>query len=320
MKGIVVEQKKKKAVVLCGNGEFREIADRGYRIGQEIELAVVFLPKTRILRYGVGVAAALMICTGGVFAYTTPTGYVSLDVNPSIAYSINMFDRVLTVTAVNEDSEEIVAALDLKNLPIDEALQETTAKLIEEGYLTDEDTGGVMITAYNKNEKKAEKLAAELGKSVQAELAEQGKSAEVESEPVGHERVLEAERLGVTPGKLNLVQKMMESTGETTTDAAIMEEWLDRSVKEINEEIKENAEVKSKIEKPQKNTEKEDELTVDESEQGVESDDAVTAEPQEKPEKAEPADKEKENNSDGEKDKKERAEENRPAKDKNNAD
>ena len=37
---------------------------------------------------------------------------VSLDVNPSIIYSLNKRDRVLDVRAVNDDAESIVKALE----------------------------------------------------------------------------------------------------------------------------------------------------------------------------------------------------------------
>jgi hypothetical protein len=40
-------------------------------------------------------AAALALFTTGHNAYYTPTDYVSMDVNPSVEYSVNRFDRIL---------------------------------------------------------------------------------------------------------------------------------------------------------------------------------------------------------------------------------
>ena len=53
-----------------------------------------------------------MLTLGGFAGYRAPAGVVSLDVNPSIEYTINCFDRVLDITAVNEDAQAIVGQLD----------------------------------------------------------------------------------------------------------------------------------------------------------------------------------------------------------------
>lgn len=58
----------------------------------------------------------LVLGGGGALAYYTPAKYVSLDVNPSIEYQLNIFDRVLTVKGVNDDGSEIVDEIDLGNL------------------------------------------------------------------------------------------------------------------------------------------------------------------------------------------------------------
>ena len=61
---------------------------------------------------------------------------------------------------------------------------------------------------------------------------------EIECMAVGRERVEEARELGVTPGKLNLVQKLMDSS--ENPEEIDVEEWLNKPVKEINKAIKEN--------------------------------------------------------------------------------
>ena len=70
-------------------------------------------------------------------------------------------------------------------------------------------------------------------------VEEKGKTADVQSEAVGLERVMEARELDVTPGKLNLVQKLGE-TQEDWDEVKDQAYWLERSVKEINKEIQAN--------------------------------------------------------------------------------
>ncbi|MFI3212332.1 MAG: hypothetical protein R3Y24_03230 [Eubacteriales bacterium] len=55
--------------------------------------------------------------------YFTPISYISIDINPSIELEINRFDRVIDVVASNEDAEEIVNAVSLKNMNYIDALE-----------------------------------------------------------------------------------------------------------------------------------------------------------------------------------------------------
>lgn len=238
MKGIVVDIEEGNASVLTENGEVRGVKDRRYRIGEEINLAEGFRLNSGLVRWGTGIAAALVLFATGAFAYTTPDAYISVDVNPSVEISINMFDRVLDVKAVNDDGEELLSAISLTHMSIEKAMEQLTEKLMEENYITNDENGGVIITTSGEDPIKAEKLAARLEAKVRQCIDEEGKTALVEAEAVGLERVQEAEKLGVTPGKLNLVEKLVKSSPDP--EDMVIEEWLDKPVKEINKLIKEN--------------------------------------------------------------------------------
>ncbi len=56
-------------------------------------------------------------------AYFTPVSFISIDINPSIELSVNTFDRVIGVSASNEDGEEIINSVNLNNLNYVEALE-----------------------------------------------------------------------------------------------------------------------------------------------------------------------------------------------------
>jgi hypothetical protein len=110
-------------------------------------------------------------------------------------------------------------------------------RLIADGYLTDDPDSGVVITTSNDDMDEAERLATDLKQEVKTYLdAQDSIDAEVDAEAVGLDRVEEARDLGVTPGKLNLVEKLQDST----SGAISKEEWLAMPVKEINKAIKEN--------------------------------------------------------------------------------
>ncbi len=196
------------------------------------------------LRMGIAVACAVCVLGSavvGAYAYFTPTSYVSLDVNPSIEYSLNTFDRVLSVKGVNDDGKIILEKIELtslKNKAIDQAVKETINAIAKQGYFPKDSEGGVVIAVSGTQPAKAEKLSAQLKAAVKRATEEEALDVEVESVAVGEARVEEARRLGVTPGKLNLVEKLKESA--LNADDINIEEWLNKSVKEIMKETKAN--------------------------------------------------------------------------------
>ncbi|NDO47911.1 hypothetical protein FMM75_00280 [Lachnospiraceae bacterium MD335] len=55
--------------------------------------------------------------TGGYSVYRIPVSYISIDVNPSIELGINLFGRVISIEAYNEDGQDIIKHVALKNTP-----------------------------------------------------------------------------------------------------------------------------------------------------------------------------------------------------------
>lgn len=250
MKGIVVDINNKDAVILSDDGVFKKIKNRNYEIGQTLQIrdggitglkqiALKPLISSKLMAGAARIAAVLTIGTIGAFAWYTPTDYVSLDVNPSVEYTVNMFDRILDVRAVNEDGEAILSGLKLKNKNIGTGLRETLDELIAEGYLADDPDSGVVIATSNDMQIEAEKMAQELKLEVQTYLdAKEDVTAKVDAGAASPAKVQEAKTMGVTPGKLHLVEKLQAST----SSAIDMQQWLTKPVKDINKEIKKNRE------------------------------------------------------------------------------
>ncbi len=66
-------------------------------------------------------AAFFLFVFGNI--YFTPVSYISIDINPSIELSVNIFDRVIEATASNEDGENIINSVNLTNLNYIKALE-----------------------------------------------------------------------------------------------------------------------------------------------------------------------------------------------------
>ena len=241
MKAVVVEIKNNKAAVLSDNGCVVTVKNSGYEIGQVIQMTNSKVQFTKKIAVFAASAAAFVVLGTGAWAYATPYSYVSVDVNPSIEYTVNRFDRVLSVKAVNDDGEEIlqqIALEDLENQTIDAAILKTVEQFTAAGYFKEGSEGSIVITAASEDAKKADALANDLLLAVEEEVTEAQQVVVIESYSIGLNRVEEARELGVTPGKLNLVEKLQASA--TDPDSINVEEWLNKSVKDIMKATKDN--------------------------------------------------------------------------------
>ncbi|MBU5482036.1 anti-sigma-I factor RsgI family protein [Blautia sp. MSJ-19] len=174
MKAVVLEIRKNEAAVLCEDGQIVKIRRNGLAVGDSIDISdaeicpdkkVVFYKKLR--QYGsVAAAAALLLGFGGSHVYNTAIAcsYVSLDINPSIEYTLNRQDCVLDVTAVNKDAEEIVEQLKeqgIKKEPLADAISMTAEILQENGYIIEDETDYILINVASDSDKKSESLKKE---------------------------------------------------------------------------------------------------------------------------------------------------------------
>lgn len=99
---------------------------RGFRLlGVKIAIAACFLAAA----IGVG---------GFLFAALTPTAYVGIDVNPSIELGINRFDRVVEVTAYNDDGQAVLDQAQVKGMSYTDALDAIADAMTDQGYLQDD--------------------------------------------------------------------------------------------------------------------------------------------------------------------------------------
>lgn len=307
MKAVIVEIKGSDAAILSEDGRIYKIKNKKYVVGQEI----ILKNNNKYIKFAASIAASLMLFATPAWAYFTPYSYVSLDINPSFEFSVNRFDRVLNVKAVNNDGEEVIEKISidtLKNKEINEAVKNVLVGLKNQGYIIQGKEGGVVVATSSKSQEKTDELAASLKEAVEKEvefnsknidnieennkekqvkvIKEEEKEAEedvkkaedkedliktdgikeakeeskeikeenkevkkeekenkkiknikVEVIEVSNKEVSEAKEHNVTPGKMNLVRKLEEKTGNNF-DEATLSEWLNRPVQEIMEEIK----------------------------------------------------------------------------------
>ena len=235
MKAVIVELKNGYAAALTDDGCIKKLQNKDYAIGQVIEMKAHKSKKIAV--WAASAAAAVLLCSTTVWAYVSPYTYVSLDVNPSIEFSVNRFGRVLSAKAVNGDGAEILQTLKLENKSIEDAVRETVKQIEQAGYFNGEEPGGVVVATSSPDQNAADNLAGEIKDAVIETTQDAENDVEVESGSVGYERVQQAKELGVTPGKLNLVEKLKAAS--PNPDSIDINEWLKKPVKDIMKATKE---------------------------------------------------------------------------------
>ncbi len=193
----------------------------------------------RFMKRKIALAASVVVIfglSGGVYGYakTTPVAYVSMDINPSVELGVNTFDEVISVEAYNEDGQKILEGTNLKDLDIDDAVGTLISNAISDGYINEDGSSSIEITTSTDKEKVANKFNESLKDAADKTLDNNGIEADVETENVELARRDEAKQLGITSGKLNLIQKLQELDPNIN-----IEDYKSSSVKDIQKKTKE---------------------------------------------------------------------------------
>lgn len=230
IKVVVLDVTGNEATVMTDDGDIIGIRNRGYDIGQEINIkktAGTLAGNLYRLIPAVAAAAVAIVLVAGIKVYATPYGTVSLDVNPSIEYTINRFDRVLNVSGVNEDGSNILAQMDPKallNKDIEDAVELTIEQIEADGYMEDEDGNYIVLAANTERENHTDKVLERLDDKVGGHGNIKHMSFKVTKDELEN-----AHEQGISPGKKKIVDRL----DEMSEDAIDRSEWNNKSVKDI---------------------------------------------------------------------------------------
>lgn len=181
-----------------------------------------------------GIVVVILIVFITLWIYFKPFVFVSIDVNPSVELSVNKFGRVIDVEAKNDQGLEILEEIekDLKNETIEDAVTSVIDVLINEGYFNIEDTADIIVAAYSKDIQDADALIVKLKELIKNKIESEGYFARIDGITVGREVFEEAEDMGVSPGKLDLIQDVIENSSNQGSTRTV-EDLIDMPVNEI---------------------------------------------------------------------------------------
>ncbi len=189
--------------------------------------------RSAVMRAAGALAAALVMTFGGLFAYSQIEGnrvdsLVMLDVNPSLEIRLNRNDRVIDVEAKNEDAVRVIDNMDLKNTPIDVAINALIGSMLKFGYIH-ENANSILLSVEGADHEKSVLLQRNLAQSISQQL--NVANGAVISQALADDETLRglAQANQISFGKAALVQKILDENSHLTFD-----ELAQLSVNELN--------------------------------------------------------------------------------------
>ncbi|HWQ41810.1 MAG TPA: hypothetical protein VN456_07215 [Desulfosporosinus sp.] len=143
MKAVVLEKSGSRYTVLGTNGTFRHVHRRvKAEVGEEIEIRSG-IESFRGLRLWAGVAALFCLVLTTLLGwnlYQAPTAValLSVDVNPSLQFTIDAQGHLLKLQSQNEDAKRMLNKIDLTGKPMAEVLEEIVTLAYNQKFLNPE--------------------------------------------------------------------------------------------------------------------------------------------------------------------------------------
>ncbi|MDR3602806.1 MAG: hypothetical protein P4L49_20405 [Desulfosporosinus sp.] len=143
MKAVVLEKFGSHYTVLGKNGTFRQVHRRlNAEVGEEIEIRTGIVDFSG-LRAWAGVAALFLLVITALLGwnlYQAPTAValLSVDINPSLQFTIDAQGHLLKFQTQNEDAKNMLKQIDLTGKPIDEVLGQIVTRAYDQKFLNSE--------------------------------------------------------------------------------------------------------------------------------------------------------------------------------------
>ncbi len=154
---------------------------------------------------------------------------IDIDVNPSIELATNKQEKVIRVTAVNEDAIAILDGMELENTDLKVAVNAIIGSMVKNGYF-DQLDNEILVTVQNDDEAKAQKLHKMLAVDIDETLKTYNVEASVINQTVSDSKSAEelAKEYNISIGKANFIQNLVSK------DASLkVEDLAKMSIREL---------------------------------------------------------------------------------------
>lgn len=163
------------------------------------------------------------------------TRIVTVDINPSVELEVDEAGLVVEARALNADAEAVLATVTLAGLPATDAVKLIVDAAVQLGYLDPAATEAYVAIGVEDNgdgeSADEDQLEQDLQDSAEEGLEENGSAGQVDVSAIAHERIEAARALGISPGRLNLIDRLAAALGQTREQ--VLATYGESKVKEI---------------------------------------------------------------------------------------
>ncbi len=232
MSMVVLQVKENYAAVLKDDGSIQKIFNDNYYVGQVLANEIKKTRKFAFTKPLISVAAVfIFVVAVSVALVKIPTTFISLDVNPSIEYECNLFNRIVGVNYVNDDAKLVIGDLKLDNLPIDFAVNETISALKSSGYLSEQEKEDILLSCASILGGSSQQLLNDITQMAKLSADSFGINADIVSINATMTERRNAIDLKTTAGKLALVEQYNSISEIKTMEQT--QDMLKKPVREI---------------------------------------------------------------------------------------
>ena len=165
--------------------------------------------------------AALAIIAGSVFGVSrfqqaSADSVVTLDINPSIALSIDPKERVQKAVALNQDAQVILGEMELEGTNLETAVYALIGACLQKGYL-DELQNAILVSVETEDTNKAQQLQNQLTTTISG--AFNPGAILTQTLAVNDELIQLASQYNISAGKANLIQEVVAQDSTLTFES-----------------------------------------------------------------------------------------------------
>lgn len=167
-------------------------------------------------------AAALAIVAGSIFGISrfqqasAADSVVTLDINPSIALSVNNKKTVTTATPLNDDAKDIMGGMELEGTNLETAVNAIIGACLQKGYL-DELENAILVSVENADADTATQLQNELTTTISG--AFQSGAILTQTVTVDDDLAQLAQQYNISAGKASLIQEVITQDSTLTFES-----------------------------------------------------------------------------------------------------
>jgi len=200
--------------------------------------------KPAFLKGAVAVACVMLFLVGMLVGNAIPDKItapkvqtaVYIDVNPSIELSLSADNVVISCNANNDDAKIILGDMNLKGVELKTAINAIVGSMCLHGYLTVEENS-LLVSVDNKNHETATQLVTQITDQVKEAFEKSDIKCAIIGQTVEASKEIKdrAEQMGISPGKIHLLDKIVAELSKSEEVAQDkIQELATMTIKELN--------------------------------------------------------------------------------------